>query len=231
MNELSKYHNRILDIIIRCSECSNTKALNSFKILNLQKLVCSNCQSTKFKSFLPFRYKFFHEDIHKMSGDIYRDDEILGSFKESSLTSLVPDFVTDFVDTKVNNEKTPYQWNKFDKLPLVLYADSSKVCEGCRGIYTQITLKDDEILNSINLFRESSNSQIQFQLMYCICDIRDEINKEMKELLEEVEKDYMEQVIKDLDKQDLSEPSVYDESPLAWDEENEEWTSDSWITY
>ena len=232
MGELSTYHNRILDIIIRCSECSNTRALDSFKVMNLHKLICSNCQSNKFKIFLPFRYKFFYEDALKMSGEIYRDNEVLEAFGQPTKTSLVPDFVTDFVKTIGDNEELTYQWNKFDKLPLVLYADSSKVCEACQEIFTQVTLKDDEILDSINVYRKSSNSQIQFQLMYCKCDIKAEIDKRFTEWLERENKYFLEENIKSLTKQELKELGYHDDSPLlAWDEENEEWTSASWIEY
>jgi len=227
MSDYLSYANRLLDIVIRCSECTNTRALHSFKMSEMDKLVCGNCNSKKFKAFLPFRYKEFQEKTSVMSTEIYRDLDCLKFYKNSLNTSLVPDFVTGFVNTKDSMKTAPYTWNEFKKLPFVLYADSSEACDQCGDIFTQITLKEDEILDSLNYFREMRQSWIQSQLLYCKCYLIEQEQKEDKEQQENFYKDIIKEQFKMLTKEEIAELGYYDESPLQrWDEETEEWTSE-----
>ena len=227
MSEYSLYLNRMLDIIVRCSECANTRALLSFKMSEIKKLACSNCNSKKFQAFLPFRYKSFQEKSSVMSAEIYRDLDCLEFYKNPSKTSLVPDFVSGFVNTNASEKSSPYNWNEFEKLPFVNYADSSEACDQCGEIFTQITLKNDEILNSLNQFRNITESQIQFQLLYCKCYLREQELQEVKEEQENWYQKITEENFNMLTKKEKSELGYFDESPLKrWDEENEEWTSE-----
>ena len=228
MNE-SFYINRVLDLIVRCYECSNTKSLYEFKTWELRKLKCSKCQSKKFKAFLPFRYQEFNSKNSVMNITIIRDKNVLELYKNPSKTKMVPDFVSDFTNTSQSKDSSPYSWDKFNKLPLVLYADSSERCKSCKQTYTQITLKDDEVLDNLDELRKIEEAQIDFQLMHCVCDIHAEHFKSYQLEEAEYQRKMHEAMLSEEEKRQRG--YVNESSPLVWDDENEEWSSEGWHSF
>ena len=224
-----KYADRVLDLIVRCYECSNTKSLYEFKAWNLRKLKCSKCQSKKFKAFLPFRYQEFNSKNSVMNISIIRDKTVLELYKNPSKAQMVPDFVSDFTNTTQSKDSSPYSWDKFNKLPLVLYADSTAICKNCKQTFTQITLKNDEVLDNLNELRKIEEAKIDFQLMYCICNIRAEYEKSYWAEEAEYKQQMHEEMLSEEEKHQRG--YVDESSPLVWDDENEEWSSEGWHSF